>query len=290
MFFKLTFCSCLLALWQHQASGEDSFFKMRLTKHFLEDVFSQNLRVIFSKLPPTISLDDFSLTVTEERMPVRVTNFHLKMTPAIYDDEETIPAAVEINFRDNGLIILEIKEDSLFVDGSGMLTDPQTGHLEVVQFRQPVRSLTIEMKPEEILSKEEGEMLPRFAITDVNMTLEQDDTLVSVHGSGSGVHLDTPPPLFRTKSFEEAMREWLARETSKTLGPKVRAHLAEFEEGIWKNVPFEYRGLGYRLRYSLADKIKLADNYLEVSINSELYDVDHGEFKEKLRRITPLFS
>jgi phage tail tube protein FII len=145
------------------------------------------------------------------------------------------------------------------------------------------------MKPEEILSKEEGDMLPRFAITDVNMTLDQEDTVVSVHGSGSGVHLNTPP-LFRTKRFEEAMREWLARETSKTLVPKVKAHIAEIEEGIWKNVPFEYRGLGYRMRYSLADKIKVADNYLEVSINSELYDVDHGEFKEKLRRITPQFS
>jgi hypothetical protein len=35
--------------------------------------------------------------------------------------------------------------------------------------------------------------------------------------------------------------------------------------------------------------MRLTDDYLEVGIISEL-DVDHDEFKEKLRRIEPKFS
>jgi hypothetical protein len=35
--------------------------------------------------------------------------------------------------------------------------------------------------------------------------------------------------------------------------------------------------------------MKLTDDYLEVGIISEL-DLDHDEFKEKLRRIEPIFS
>lgn len=36
--------------------------------------------------------------------------------------------------------------------------------------------------------------------------------------------------------------------------------------------------------------MKLTDDYIEIGIVSELYDVDHGEFKEKLRPVTPEFS
>lgn len=48
---------------------------------------------------------------------------------------------------------------------------------------------------------------------------------------------------------------------------------------MWKHIPFEYQGWGYKFIYSLADKIKLQDDGLEIGIMSEL-DLDHGEFKE----------
>lgn len=34
----------------------------------------------------------------------------------------------------------------------------------------------------------------------------------------------------------------------------------------------------------------LNPDYLEVGIISELHDVDHGDFKDKLRRVEPTFS
>jgi hypothetical protein len=34
----------------------------------------------------------------------------------------------------------------------------------------------------------------------------------------------------------------------------------------------------------------LTNDYLEVGIMSELYDVDHDDFKDKLRRVNPSFS
>ena len=42
--------------------------------------------------------------------------------------------------------------------------------------------------------------------------------------------------------------------------------------------------------YSLSDKLKLTDDSLEIGLISELYGVDHGEFKEKLRLINPEFN
>ena len=36
--------------------------------------------------------------------------------------------------------------------------------------------------------------------------------------------------------------------------------------------------------------MKLTDEYIEIGVISELHDVDHGEFKDKLRRISPDFN
>ena len=85
------------------------------------------------------------------------------------------------------------------------------------------------------------------------------------------------------------MKSWLHKET-KTLANGIKENLIEVERNIWKHVPFEYQGFGYKFQYSLSDKMQLSDEFLEVGIISELYDVDHGEFKEKLRKIHPTFS
>lgn len=70
----------------------------------------------------------------------------------------------------------------------------------------------------------------------------------------------------------------------------MKKHFADIEKNIWKHVPFEYEGMGYKLMYSLSDEMILNEDYLEVGVISELYDVDHGEFKDSLRRVTPEFS
>jgi hypothetical protein len=70
---------------------------------------------------------------------------------------------------------------------------------------------------------------------------------------------------------------------------QIWQHFVEIENKIWEHIPFEYNGLGYKFIYSLSDHMQLSQDYLEVGIISEL-DVDHDEFKEKLRRVIPLFS
>lgn len=94
-------------------------------------------------------------------------------------------------------------------------------------------------------------------------------------------------PLFKTKKFEEAVRRWLREETQRSLVPQIKKHLVEVEEHVWKQVPFEHQGLGYKLVYSLSDKIRLSEDHVEVGVISELEGVDHGEFEHKLRRVTP---
>lgn len=63
-------------------------------------------------------------------------------------------------------------------------------------------------------------------------------------------------------------------------------HFIKIEASIWDNIPFDYQGLGYKFLYSLSERMELTKDYLDVGIISEL-DVDHDEFKEKLRKISP---
>ena len=55
-------------------------------------------------------------------------------------------------------------------------------------------------------------------------------------------------------------------------------------------IPYEFTGLGQKFVYSLADKTKLKEEYLEISFTSELEGADHDEFSEKLRKIYPQFT
>lgn len=124
-------------------------------------------------------------------------------------------------------------------------------------------------------------MYPKFVVEEIRFELDQANTVVTAQGQ---------TPLFKTKKFEEAFKHWLRVETKRSLVPQIKQHFARIEETIWTHVPFEYAGLGYKLVYSLSDKIRLTEDFLEVGVISELYDVDHGEFKDKLRLVKPAFS
>jgi hypothetical protein len=70
----------------------------------------------------------------------------------------------------------------------------------------------------------------------------------------------------------------------------MKSQVSQIEKNMWKNIPFEYKGMGYKFKYSLSDALRLNEDSLEVGIISELYGVDHGDFKEELRKIKPIFS
>jgi hypothetical protein len=156
--------------------------------------------------------------------------------------------------------------------GHGMLRDPDEGHLEVIEFNGPIKTGNIVIHPEETLNAE-GDMFPRFAIYDVEVLLDLPNTIVMSHGH---------TPLFKSKKFEDAMKAWLENEIH-VIKKTLKESLIKVEANIWKNIPFEYKGMGYQFLYSLSDKLELTQDFLELGIISEIYGVDHGEFKEKLR-------
>ncbi len=75
-----------------------------------------------------------------------------------------------------------------------------------------------------------------------------------------------------------------------SLKSQIKDQLIAIEEKVWKKIPFEQKGIGYKFQYSLADEMKLTDEYLEMDFTNELYGVDHSDFSEKLRKIYPQFS
>lgn len=174
------------------------------------------------------------------------------------------------------MITLELHDLELV--GHGMLKDPESGHLEVIEFNGPIKTGNILIQPEEELNAE-GNMYPRFTIIDVDFVLDHNNVIVTCHGQ---------TPLFKSLKFETAMKKYLKSEFNNVRNT-IKLQLSIVEKNIWKNIPFEYRGLGYYFLYSLSDKLILTSEYLELGILSEIYGADHGEFKESLRRIVPQF-
>jgi hypothetical protein len=68
----------------------------------------------------------------------------------------------------------------IFVEGNGMLKDPESGNFEVIQFRGAVATANIVLDPEEIVR--EGAMYPHFAVKEVVMKMDKENTVVVAHG------------------------------------------------------------------------------------------------------------
>ncbi len=73
-----------------------------------------------------------------------LTNFHLQITSGNNNNNDDVVEqdsssgennSVEVKFE-SGRVIL--KFGNIFIDGSGMIADPETKHLEVITFRAPI--------------------------------------------------------------------------------------------------------------------------------------------------------
>ena len=76
---------------------------------------------------------------------------------------------------DDGLITLEMHD--IFVDGSGMIQDPETKHLEAIIFRGPVNTANVVLRPEEVIrtgaAGGSDDMYPKFTVESVSMKVDQ---------------------------------------------------------------------------------------------------------------------
>jgi hypothetical protein len=136
----------------------------------------------------------------------------------------------------------------IFVEGNGMLKDPDSGNFEVIQFRGAVTTANIVLDPEEIVR--EGAMYPHFAVKEVVMKMDKENTVVVAHGQ---------TPLFKSKKFEEAIKKWVDLELERSVIPEIKKKFEEVEKQVWINIPFEYKGIGFKVIYSLAEEMVLND-------------------------------
>ena len=75
--------------------------------------------------------------------------------------------------REEGLITLEMHD--IFVDGSGMIQDPETMHLEAILFRGPITTINVALRPEEVIKRGDSgndDMYPKFSIESVTMKVD----------------------------------------------------------------------------------------------------------------------
>ena len=91
---------------------------------------------------------------------------------------------------------------NIFIDGSGLIADPDSKKLETIKFRAPIQYAEVTLLPAEILHN--NGLHPKFLVKEVRLEVEMQNTIVSAFG-----HV----PLFKTKKFEESVKNWIKQET-----------------------------------------------------------------------------
>jgi hypothetical protein len=69
---------------------------------------------------------------------------------------------------------------NIFIDGSGMIADPETKQLETITFRAPLKFAEVILVPEEFLL--EDIMYPKFNVKEVMLEVDMQNTIVSAFG------------------------------------------------------------------------------------------------------------
>eukprot|EP00347_Sterkiella_histriomuscorum_P009557 403340748 len=261
--FMVLVISCLSFVCQ----GEESFYKIRLYKSLLQDLFQNNLKIIFDQASK-LSVEDAYLSDIQSSMK----DISIKLTPSNPDLKQN---EVEV-FFDEGQIMLEMH--NLQINGHGMLKEPEFGFLEQISFQAPVQTGQIIITPTETVRN--SNMYPKFLIDEVNIILDESNIIVSAQGQ---------VPLFKTKKFEAAIQKWLHQENRKLI-QSIKDRLIEIDRNLWQKIPYEYKGLGYKFVYDLSENVKLTDEFIEMSFENELEGADHSEFGTQLRKIYPQFS
>ena len=95
--------------------GEDSFYKFRIYKPFIEDIFKKNMKLIFSRAHH-LQTDDI---MVEDLDGAMVQNLFLQIRPI---DSQMDESSVEVFFDEGGIITLEMHDLELI--GSGRMEDP----------------------------------------------------------------------------------------------------------------------------------------------------------------------
>ncbi|CDW83288.1 UNKNOWN [Stylonychia lemnae] len=246
---------------------EESYYKVRFYKRFIQDAFQKNLRNIFEQS------QDFQVKdIYLKDLGTKMTSVQVQVFPKDYNYASS---EVEV-FFDEGQILLEMHD--LYVGGSGLIVDPENGNIENVTFTAPIKTGQIFITPSETIRH--SELYPKFMIDEVNIVIDEASIIATAHGK---------TPLFKTQKFEDAIKNWLHSET-KSIKESIKNKLIDIENTLMDKIPYSFTNFGHTFIYSLADKIKLKEEYLEISFTSELEGVDHGEFSEKLRKIYPQFT
>lgn len=109
-----------------------------------------------------------------------------------YDELE-----LELFFDEDGVITLEMHD--LVLVGTGMIKDAESGNIEAIEFKGPLNTGNILIKPEEVMA-ENGNIYPKFTVTEVNLILDEQNTVVNAHGK---------TPLFKSQKFTTSISKWL---------------------------------------------------------------------------------
>ena len=116
------------------ANAEESFYKFRIYREFVKDLFEKNLEMIFKK-SEDLQIKDIRLPDLDTQM----TNVSLSVQPRVKSWDNL---QLEV-FFDEGQIIMEMHD--LEFAGNGTIIDPQSEIKERIEFHAPINTAQVVM-------------------------------------------------------------------------------------------------------------------------------------------------
>ncbi len=250
----------------------ESHLKLRIHKDFVQNLYTKNFDLLLSKIEKEQEKDAWL-----EEINAKLTDLHIGIRPVGNKKWEQI-APFE-TFFDESQIVLEGHD--LEFQGRGMIQDPETQALEIVAFHAPMSTCQIVVSLSEQYESW-GSLYPRFNIDQVHFSL--DENLLSVSTFGE-------LPLYKSHNFEKVVKKWFISQVTKRQS-EFKSSLQAVEKNVWKNAPFSEKLFAGRvtLNNSLAESLRIQDDYLLASFLNEFDHQMDADFEEKLVVVNPSFS
>ena len=261
----------LVVLFFAASSAIESYSRVRVYKDFLQQFFSQNLRLVLERAQKSqlkdVHLQDIHSHMTQVDIQIQPRNgdWQSLQLEMFFDDGQIVLAGHDLEFT-----------------GTGMIEDPGTRAQEKIQFTAPMSTMQMVFSLGEEYAQW-GALYPRLNIEQVTFQLNEPQIVVSVFGN---------VPLYQSHQFETAVKKWFMTQSAKRQ-EDFKQSLQILEKNMWKSFPFSRQILGtpITLNTSLSEPLRLHGDYLYASFLNEIVSqYEFAELDEKLVIVKAEFS
>ena len=244
---------------------------MRIHKNFIKETIDKNFEVVLGHVETNQEKNAFLTEIN-----ANIENLSFRIQPVKGWNDQKLETEL---FFDDGQIVMEI--NGLAYVGQGRILDPESGQVEDISLEANLDLAQVVISLDQVL-QEDGNLLPKLEITEVNFTLLPESFVIKTQGD---------LPLYKTRTFEQGIRNWMI-EHIRNREKEFKAALQKAESDIMASFAFKKKlVLGSTAHSSLSETMQLVDDHVVISFDT---DFDGGpdltEVKQKTRHTKTKFS